>query len=276
MKVVLAETLGFCKGVENAVDLIYKEVEKVGGNNVFMEGPIIHNRIVVEDLNSKGTMLLGNESDIKGKSVVIRAHGVSPKLEEELLAKGANIVDGTCAIVKASQNKIKKYVAEGYHIVISGDAGHPEVVGLIGQAPDSINVVSSVDDIKELTIPEKTLLISQTTFSKPEFFNIEEELKKICPTLKSICSICGATKIRQEAVKKLAKEVEAIVVIGGLKSSNTKRLQRLANEFVPAWLVETYEDIPDEIKKFNKVGVAAGASTPNNLIKEVVGYLEQL
>lgn len=276
MKVVVAETLGFCKGVETAVDLIYKEVEKVGGENVFMEGAIIHNRILIEDLNSRGVRILDDNSKINGKSVVIRAHGVTPALENELKGRGANIVDGTCAIVKASQNKINRYAKEGYHIVISGDEGHPEVIGLVGQAPNSITVVSTANDVKGLQLPGKTLLISQTTFSKPEFYKIEGELKKICPTLKSICSICGATKVRQDAVKELAKEVEAIIVIGGLKSSNTRRLQRLAEEYVPAWLVETYKDIPEEIKKFKIVGVAAGASTPYNLIEEVVNYLKHM
>lgn len=276
MKVVLADTLGFCKGVENAVDLIYKQVELSGGSSVLMEGPIIHNRVLVEDLQSKGVALLEDDRDLHGKSVVVRAHGITPQLENDLKSRGANIVDGTCAIVKASQRKIQKYVNEGYYIVITGDKGHPEVIGLIGQAPESISVVSSAQDVKSLVLPEKTLLISQTTFSKEEFYTIEGEIKKVCPTLKSLCSICGATRIRQEAVKKLAQEVEAIIVVGGLTSSNTKRLQRAAQEFVPAWLVETYKDIPVEISNYNVVGVAAGASTPNNLIDEVVKHLETI
>lgn len=276
MKVILADTLGFCKGVESAVNLIYSEVNRIGGKNVLMEGPVIHNRILIEDLESKGVQILNNESDIKDKSVVIRAHGVTPALETSLIKKGARIVDGTCAIVKASQNKIKKYVSEGYYVVITGDQGHPEVIGLIGQAPESIVVISSVEDLEGIILPEKTLLVSQTTFSKPEFYKIESEIKKICPTLKSICTICGATKIRQEAVKKLAREVDAIVIVGGLTSSNTKRLKRVAEEYVPAWLVETYRDIPEEVKKYEVVGVTAGASTPSNIIEEVVDALRLL
>lgn len=276
MIVKLAETLGFCKGVENAVDLIYKEVENVGGDNVFMEGPIIHNRVLVEDLYSRGARLLDDDRDLSGKSVVVRAHGITPSLESDLLSRGANLVDGTCAIVKASQKKINKYVGEGYYIVITGDKGHPEVKGLVGQAPESISVVSTLEDVSQLNLPEKTLLISQTTFSKEEFYIIEGAIKEICPTLKSLCSICGATKLRQMAVKKLAQEVEAIIVVGGLTSSNTKRLQKAAEEFVPAWLVETYRDIPKEISEYQVVGVAAGASTPNILIDEVADYLKAL
>lgn len=276
MKVVLAETLGYCKGVEKAVDLIYTEVEQVGGENVLMEGPVIHNRILIEDLYSKGVKLLDKCSSLQGKSVVIRAHGVTPELEKSIKDKGAKIVDGTCAIVKASQQKINKYVSEGYYIVITGDKGHPEVIGLIGQAPDSITVVSSVEDARNIEIPEKTLLLSQTTFSKPEFYKIESTIREFCPKLKSICSICGATNIRQEAVRKLANEVDAIIIVGGLTSSNTKRLKKVAMEYVPAWLVETYNDIPEEIKKYKTVGVAAGASTPSNLIKEVVDFLQSL
>ncbi len=276
MKVVLAETLGFCRGVKNAVDLVYSEVDRVGGENVFMEGPVIHNRILIEDLESRGVNLLKDSVDVKGKSILIRAHGVTPEVESSILDRGGKIVDGTCVIVKASQKKINKYVSEGYYIVITGDKGHPEVIGLVGQAPDSISVVSCKADILDLNLPEKTMLLSQTTFSKKEFYLIETEIKKICPTLKSLCSICGATKIRQDAVKNLVQKVEAIIVIGGLASSNTIRLHRVAAEYVPSWLVESYLDIPDEIKKYKSVGIAAGASTPNRLIKEVVDFLEQL
>ncbi len=276
MKVILAETLGFCRGVETAVDLIYKEIEDIGGEKVFMEGPVIHNRILVEDLESKGVKLLDENININGASVVVRAHGITPELEHGILLRGGKIVDGTCAIVKSSQKKIKKYVDEGFNIIISGDKGHPEVVGLLGQAPKKIQIVSSVDDVNKLKIYEKTILMSQTTFSKNEFYKIEEAIKKICPTLKSLCTICGATKKRQEAVRKLGPLVDVIIVIGGLKSSNTIRLQRVAEEFGPSWLVESYKDIPEEINKYNTVGIAAGASTPKKLIDEVVEYLESI
>jgi len=279
MKVILADTLGFCKGVETAVNLIYKEIENTGGENVLMEGPIIHNRLVVEDLNNKGVKLLKddfNPTDVKGKKVVIRAHGISPLLEEKIQSFGGVVIDGTCAIVKTSQKKIKEYVRLGYFIVVTGDKGHPEVVGLVGQAPEKILVITKTDDIDGFNFPEKTLLISQTTFSKKEFYKIEEKLKEKCPTLTSICSICGATNRRQTAVTKLVSQIDALVVVGGLTSSNTLRLKKAGEEHVPTYLVESYMDIPEEIRKYKIVGVAAGASTPSNLIKEVVNYLESI
>lgn len=274
MKVVLAETLGFCGGVRRAVDKIYKTLDETSGEKIFMEGPIIHNNSVIKDLESKGVSLLGDSIDLSDKKVVIRAHGVTPALESGIKERGGEIVDGTCPIVKASQIKIQKFVADGYFVVISGDKGHAEVIGLVGQAPNDTCVVAKPEDLEQYSFPEKTLLISQTTFSKPEFYRIEEALKVLCPTLKSLCTICGATKERQDAVIDLADRVEAIIVVGGRTSSNTKRLKKAVEEKVPTWLIEDVTELPEEIKKFNTVGVTAGASTPDNIIKEVVDQLE--
>ncbi len=276
MKVVLAETLGFCGGVKKAVDLMYSTVSEFGGKSVLMEGPIIHNRLVIEDLGEKGSHLLSDSDDIVGKKVVVRAHGITPEVEKSIISRGGEIVDGTCPIVISSQIKIKKYVDDGFFIVLAGDKGHAEVIGLVGQAPDDIFVVARKEDLDGMSFPKKTLYMSQTTFSKPEFYEIESELKKICPTLKTLCTICGATKQRQDAVVRLAQEVEAVIVVGGLTSSNTKRLKIAAEKFVPTWLIECESDIPDDIKKFGIVGVTAGASTPDNVINAVVEKLKIL
>lgn len=276
MKVVLAKTLGYCAGVKKAVDKMYSTLDKTKGSNIVMDGPIIHNRSVVEDLADKGVQLLKDSADIAGKKVVIRAHGITPKAEEIIINKGGELVDGTCPIVKASHKKIKKYYDDGFFVVISGDKGHAEVIGLVGYASDRSVVVANKEDLKNYSYPEKTLLISQTTFSKPEYLEIESELKKMCPTLKSLCTICNATKDRQDAVKELAKDVDAIIIVGGLNSSNTKRLKKLAEEFVPAWLIEDKKGIPEAIKKYKLVGVSAGASTPDYVIEEVVKELGKI
>lgn len=274
MKVVLADTLGFCAGVRKAVNLIYKELDINKSGDIYMEGPIIHNRIVIEDLESKGASLLTSDCDITGDKVVVRAHGITPAVEKEIISRGATVVDGTCPIVKASQIKIGKYNKEDYFIVISGDKGHAEVIGLVGQAPVNTLVVAGPEDLLGHNFPEKTLLISQTTFSKPEFFTIETALKKMCPTLKTLCTICGATKERQDAVIDLASKVDAIIVVGGKTSSNTKRLKSSVEKMVPVWLIEDETTIPEEIKSYDIVGVTAGASTPDNVITEVVRVLE--
>lgn len=274
MKVILADTLGFCAGVRKAVNLIYSELDKNDKEKIYMEGPIIHNRSVIEDLQSKGVNLLSDDKNILGDKVVVRAHGITPELELSIKNRGGSVVDGTCPIVKASQLKIRKYVDDGYFIVISGDKGHAEVIGLVGQAPGHTLVVASVLDLKGHSFPPKTLLISQTTFSKPEFYDIEAALKSLCPTLKTLCTICNATKDRQDAVIELAKKVDAIIVVGGKTSSNTKRLKMAVENIVPTWLIEDALEIPEDIKTFNTVGVTAGASTPDNVISDVVTELE--
>jgi 4-hydroxy-3-methylbut-2-en-1-yl diphosphate reductase len=273
MKVVLANTLGFCGGVRKAVNKIYSELDKIDGNNIFMEGPIIHNNSVITDLESKGVRLLNSTDNIIGKKIVVRAHGITPQLEDEIVHRGGSVVDGTCPIVKASQKKIKQYAADGYFIVISGDKGHAEVIGLVGQAPDNSIVVASSKDLQGHVYPQKTLLISQTTFSRPEFEEIEKHLKVLCPTLTSLCTICDATKKRQDSVIELSSRVDAIIVVGGLTSSNTKRLKVAAQEYVPTWLIEDVKGIPSEIYNYETVGVTAGASTPDWVIQEVTEKL---
>lgn len=274
MKVVLADTLGFCKGVKKAVDLIYRELENTEGSKILMEGPIIHNKSVITDLQSKGVSLYRETCDPHGKKVVVRAHGIPPVVEKDIIAKGGEIVDGTCPIVKASQLKIRKYRDEGFFIVIAGDKGHAEVIGLVGQAPESSIVVADENDIKNHTYPEKTLLISQTTFSKPEFNLIKEVLIKLCPTAVVLNTICNATKLRQDAVIALADKVDAIIVVGGLTSSNTKRLKTAVENIVPTWLIEDYTTIPADIKKYKTVGITAGASTPDWVIEGVIRELK--
>ncbi|OQY37143.1 MAG: 4-hydroxy-3-methylbut-2-enyl diphosphate reductase [Spirochaetaceae bacterium 4572_7] len=276
MEVILAETLGFCGGVKKAVNLMYKTVKNSNNTLIYMEGPIIHNRIVIEELEEKGVQLLNKDHDIKGAKVVVRAHGVSPEVHEDIINRGAEVVDGTCPIVLASQIQISKHAADGYFVVIAGDKGHAEVIGLVGHAKDRVLVVGSVEDLKGYTFPLKTLLISQTTFSKPEFYKIEEALKRVCPSLKSLCTICGATKERQDAVITLAKKVDALIVVGGLTSSNTKRLKLAAQQYTDTWLIESAADIPKEIVNYSVVGVSAGASTPDSVISEVVEKLKSL
>jgi len=274
MKVIQAEILGFCGGVRKAVNMIYSELDKNKGSKIFMEGPIIHNRSVIGDLESKGVRLLDEYSAINGDKVVVRAHGITPKVQKSIESRGGEVVDGTCPIVKASQVKISKFSSNGYFIVIAGDKGHAEVIGLVGQAPGNCLVVAKTSDIVDLDFPEKTVLISQTTFSKPEFEKIELVLKKKCPTLKTLCTICGATKERQDAVIELATKVDAIIVVGGITSSNTKRLKTAVEGIVPTWLIEDANGLPEEIKAYNCVGVTAGASTPDNIIEGVIAKLE--
>lgn len=276
MKVIIADTLGFCGGVRKAVDLIYSNVNKFGGSNVVMNGPIIHNETVISDLNSKGVKLLNDGESIRDKKVVVRAHGITPLEEQSIENRGGEVVDGTCPIVKSSQKKIREHYLNGYFIVITGDKGHAEVIGLVGQAPDNSMVAGSTADLDGHVFPEKTLLISQTTFSKPEFYKIEADLKRICPTLKSLCTICGATKKRQDAIKKLAGQVDCIVVVGSVASSNTKRLKMACEKYVPTWLIETDKDIPADIAEFDSVGVSAGASTPDEVIQDVVDKLKSV
>jgi 4-hydroxy-3-methylbut-2-en-1-yl diphosphate reductase len=277
MIVKRAAVMGRCMGVKRAVDmaLAAASTEERG---VFTLGPLIHNPQAVADLEAAGVRALSEDEldgRVAGRAVVLRAHGVPPALKEQLLALGARVVDATCPRVLASQRKAASYAARGWKVVIAGDKGHGEVAGIAGHAGSAV-VVGSPDEARAIEAigpdgaPRPLALIAQTTIKKEEYEAIRAVLAERFPLLEVVDSICPCTEDRLSALAALAAEVEAIVIVGGRNSANTARLLSTAMALKkPAWLVETAEELPEQIFGFAQVGLSAGASTPERLIDEV-------
>lgn len=276
-----AAVMGRCTGVKRAVDMALAASKREGPRGVFTLGPLIHNPQAVAELEAAGVRaiteaeLAAGTGALRGATVVLRAHGIPPARRERLLALGARIVDATCPRVLASQRKAAAYAAKGWKVVIAGDVGHGEVVGIAGYAPGAV-VVGGADEARSLDARagdgslQPVALIAQTTIKKEEYEAIRAALAERFPVLEVVDSICPCTEDRLEALAELAAEVEAIVIVGGRNSANTARLLSTATSLgKPAWLVETAAELPAEAYDYARVGLSAGASTPERLIAEV-------
>lgn len=264
MDVIIAKTAGFCWGVKRAVNMALEAQVRSKGS-VFTHGPLIHNRRVVEYLKKKGIEVYDNTvSGKKGETLIIRAHGLPPKQKQELVQKWFNLIDATCPHVVHAQKEVEKYYKSGYQIVITGDRNHAEVIGLNGCALGQAVVVDSAEEAEHITIHEPILLIAQSTFNEDEFKDISTIFKKKYSKIIIKNTICKATSTRQKEIVDLAKEVDAIVVVGDRISANTSRLVSIARaQKKPVYFVEGADEIHEnKMKNYSIVGVTAGASTP--------------
>jgi len=288
-------------GVRRAVEMAWRE--SVQGNRVYTLGPLIHNTRVLENLEERGIKVLkeGETAPSPEKStVIIRAHGVSPKVETDLVRQGFRIVDATCPHVKLSQTKARSFAEKGYLVFLAGEENHGEIAGIRGYVEAGLESCAAVSPASSTRgscyvvanpaeaeaaaaklahdNPEaKTALLGQTTISQGEYKAIGDSLRRLFPALEILDTICGATAERQEALRELCGCVDAVIVVGGRESANTRRLLSLARELgKPAWLVQAPEDLPLEIAAYKTVGLSAGASTPDSLIVEIEERLEAL
>ena len=301
MIVKRAAVLGRCMGVRRAVELALKtaEAEKETGRQVYTLGPLIHNPQAVADLEARGIRALTKNdeaAELGNAVIIIRAHGVPPELRAKFKARGAKIVDATCPRVIASQRKAQDYAKRGYQVVIAGDRDHGEVTGLSGYAQKgaamaphpnriAVSIVASAAEAAALELSPPLALIAQTTIKDAEYQSIRKALAErkplggsaegqASPWLVVIDSICPATGERLAALERLAAEVDAIVVVGGRNSANTARLFSTAAGFgKPAWLIETAAELPPEAFGYERVGVTAGASSPDEVVDEVEAAL---
>ncbi len=275
MKVVMAKKAGFCMGVRRAVQIALRAASEAE-RPVYTYGPLIHNSQALMLLEALEVRPL-KEIPEKGKgTIIIRAHGVPPEEKERLRQAGFKIIEGTCPRVLRVQALAKRFSAQGYHVIIIGDPDHAEVKGILGYAGERGIVVSKLEDLDKLPPLEKYVILSQTTQDGKFFETISREILKRFPGGKIYNTICNATFERQQEVRRLCRECEAIVVVGGKNSANTKRLAMIAGEEGrKVYLVETAEELPlHELQKFRKIGITAGASTPNWVINQVVRTLE--
>jgi len=271
-------------GVRRAVDIAHEEARLAGGKPVFTLGPLIHNPKVLNDLKAAGIQAIEELPSSNQCSIIIRAHGISPVIEKDLLDKDYRIVDATCPKVKKNQLKVKELINQGYFLFLAGEENHAEVKGLLGYAEQREKrieikyvVVSNIEEARKISDNLnktgknfKTALLGQTTISQDEFFHIAEEIKTFFPDLEIINTICDATSERQQALREILPQVDAVIVAGGEESANTRCLFAIAKESgKPAVLVESASDIPNEFFKFETVGLCAGASTPDSVVNDI-------
>jgi 4-hydroxy-3-methylbut-2-enyl diphosphate reductase len=241
-------------------------------------GPLIHNPQVVDLLASKGMKVVNAFDELQdGATLVIRAHGIPPQTRQELKNHGVKFRDGTCPLVAKVHAHIKKYLGQGYDLVILGHKDHPEVIGHLGYAQGHGTVISSVEDVDTLPAMDRVCLVSQTTANEIKFHQVAERLKARYDDCVVVNTICDDTHTRQEEVLQVAETVDAMVIVGGKGSSNTQRLVELSrSKGIPAFHVETADELEiDKLTDYETVGVTAGASTPNWIIQQVVERLEQ-
>ncbi|ODS34412.1 MAG: putative hydroxymethylbutenyl pyrophosphate reductase [Candidatus Scalindua rubra] len=278
MRVIIAKTAGFCMGVRKAMDNVLDAANKRERDDgvVYTEGPLIHNPQVLERLEKKGISALKESTDLTKSTVVIRAHGITPKRRRELEESGAEICDATCPRVKRVQSVIEKHAKDGYSTIIVGDDGHAEVIGLLGYTEGKGYVISSSEDVSSLPDMDKVCIVAQTTQDMHTYALTVEKLKHRYKDHKEFETICSSTSKRQEEVINLSEAVDAMIVVGGRGSANTNRLAHIsANRGTPTFLVETEKEL--DLKKlidFSVIGVTAGASTPNWLIQSVVDKVQ--
>ncbi|MBI5638731.1 MAG: 4-hydroxy-3-methylbut-2-enyl diphosphate reductase [Nitrospinae bacterium] len=274
-EIKLAKTAGFCWGVKRAIDIT---LESARGKNkeVYTYGPLIHNPQLIKLLESKNIHV---ETDLDklqpGSEVIIRTHGITPQKREDLKRHGLKISDATCPLVAKVQGMIRKYSRKGYTVVIVGDDGHAEVTGLKGFAETPVYVVASLEEAKKLPDFDKVFVAAQTTCDIENYTAITRYFREKCRGIEIGDTICEATDERQSEVIRLAKEVDAMVIVGGKNSANTTRLAAIAKEHgLDAYHIETDDELDlADLSKYRRIGVTAGASTPKWIIDAVVAKL---
>jgi 4-hydroxy-3-methylbut-2-enyl diphosphate reductase len=281
MKVIKSAFLGFCMGVRRAVSMAEAESVRLADckGQVYTLGPLVHNPKVSASLEARGIKTLKEPPlALNGGSVIIRAHGIRPQTEADLLQKGAKIVDATCPKVKTSQLKAEELARAGYRLFLAGEAEHAEIEGITGYAGEAncavvsnaAEAASKAKKLRETVTDAKIALIGQTTISEEEYNAIGKAIKEYFPNLEVIQTICSATKDRQHALRDLLGQVEAVLIAGGKDSANTRRLLAIAQESgKPCALVENAAEIPQEFYGYSIVGLSAGASTPDEVIEEI-------
>lgn len=278
-KVLLASPRGFCAGVVRAIDIVNLALDRYG-LPLYVRREIVHNKYVVNELRQKGTIFIDDLDEVPpGNRVIFSAHGVSPEVRAAALERQLKIIDATCPLVTKVHMEAIKYAREGYTILLIGHEDHDEVIGTLGEAPNSIKVLGSAEEVENLDVPDpdKVAYLTQTTLSLDDTRQIIEKLRQKYPEIHGPSSedICYATQNRQSAVLELTRRAEIILVVGSANSSNSRRLVEVAqSQGIPAYLIDDIEDIRAEwLDGIRIVGLTAGASAPESLVERVLGYL---
>jgi len=281
MRVMLAKPRGFCAGVERAIRVVELALEHYGPP-VYVRKEIVHNLHVVERLRALGAAFVDELDEVPAGSVtILSAHGSPPAVYAEAEHQGLRLIDATCPLVRKVHVEVRRYVKRGYRVILIGHAGHDEVIGTMGQAPEHVVLVETLDDVARLTVPagQKAVILTQTTLSRDDARGIVEALRARYPRLElpPTDDICYATQNRQTAVKQVCGKIGLLLVVGSQNSSNSRRLTEVVRgRGVPAHLIDGPEQIDDTwLKGVSCIGVTSGASAPEDIVQGVLAYLRQ-
>ncbi len=280
--VTLANPRGFCAGVDRAIEIVERALERFGPP-IYVRHEVVHNRFVVDNLKSKGAVFIEHLREAPaGATVIFSAHGVSLAVRAEAETRGLRIFDATCPLVTKVHIEVTRLHAAGREIVMIGHRGHPEVEGTLGQAPDRIYLVETLEDVSNLVIhnPSQLSYVTQTTLSVDDAQRVIQALRERFPAIQGPRKddICYATQNRQDAVKSLTAQADLIIVVGSPTSSNSNRLREVATlRGIEAYMVDRATDLrPEWLLGKTRIGVTAGASAPEVLVTEVIEHLQQL
>ena len=281
MRVILAQPRGFCAGVERAIEIVEKALERYGPP-VYVRHEIVHNKRVVETLKAKGARFVEELDEIPdGAITVFSAHGVSQKVEDDAGVRDLPVLDATCPLVAKVHKEGQRYAEKGFDVILIGHEGHPEVEGTMGRIPGTVHLVSDVADVQALNVhdPNKIAYVTQTTLSVDDTRDVIEALQDRFPKINGpdVKDICYATQNRQAAVRELAEQVDLVLVVGAQNSSNSNRLREIGGDSsVPSYLVEEVATFdPGWMDGVQSVGITAGASTPEELVLELIDKLRE-
>lgn len=279
MTVVLAEPRGFCAGVERAIDVVERSLERFGAP-IYVRHEIVHNKHVVDDLRAKGVIFVKEVDEVPvGAVAIFSAHGVAERVEEAAGERGLKAIDATCPLVTKVHREGRRYAEEGYDVVMIGHLGHPEVEGTLGRIPGKVQVISEPEDVAGLSVkdPERVAFVTQTTLSVNDTRDVIEALKTKFPAIvgPDVRDICYATQNRQTAVAEMAKHVDVILVVGAKNSSNSNRLRELGETIgIPSYLIADADAMENDwIAGKTRIGLTAGASAPETLVQGVIERL---
>jgi len=281
-EIILAEPRGFCAGVDRAIEIVDRALEKFGAP-IYVRHEIVHNTYVVNDLKNRGAIFIEELDDVPaGATLVFSAHGVSKAIQLEAAARGFSVFDATCPLVTKVHVEVAKLAREGFEFIMIGHKGHPEVEGTMGQLDGGIHLVEDVADVEKVMPAQtaKLALVTQTTLSVDDAAEISNAVLAKFPTVRlpKMQDICYATQNRQDAVKVLSPQVDLMIVVGSPTSSNSNRLAELARKLgVASYMVDSPEEIqPTWLSGVERVGVTAGASAPDVLVQAVIARIKSL
>jgi 4-hydroxy-3-methylbut-2-enyl diphosphate reductase len=281
-ELILAQPRGFCAGVDRAIEIVEKAIETYGAP-IYVKHEIVHNQYVCDNLRAKGAVFIEDLQQVPpGATLIFSAHGVSKAVQKQAQQLGLKVFDATCPLVTKVHVEVMRLRAQEREIIMVGHAGHPEVEGTLGQSPDGMLLVESVQDVERLQVkdPDKLAYVTQTTLSVDDTAEITAALERRFPTIAkpAKADICYATQNRQDAVKMMAPLVDLVLVVGSRTSSNSNRLRELAEKRgVPAYMVDSADDIESGwLQGIKRVGLTAGASAPEVLVQQIVERLKNL
>ncbi len=281
-EILLAQPRGFCAGVDRAIEIVERALQQFGAP-IYVRHEIVHNAYVVNDLKQKGAIFIEELDDVPaGNTVIFSAHGVSQAVRDDAQLRGLTVFDATCPLVTKVHIEVAKMRREGCEIIMIGHHGHPEVEGTMGQSDGGMYLVETVEDVAKLhaTDPDRLAYVTQTTLSVDDTLDVIASLKRKYPNIREPKKgdICYATTNRQEAVKFMAPQVDLVIVVGSANSSNSNRLREVSQKMgTESFMVDNAEQIkPDWLIHCSRIGVTAGASAPEVLVKQVIDRLKDL